>query len=122
MNEQPKVYAVDFDGYLFTEKWPEIGEPNLYIIGHFLKLRRHGNKLILNTCREGQLLQNAIAACAERGLFFDAHNENLQERIAQYGGDCRKISADFYCDDRNYWLKPGSVEATSFYDMQEVLK
>jgi hypothetical protein len=30
----------------------------------------------------------------------------LPERIAQYGNDCRKIGADYYCDDKNYWLMP----------------
>ena len=23
-----------------------------------------------------------------------------------YGNDCRKIGADYYCDDKNYWLMP----------------
>jgi hypothetical protein len=40
----------------------------------------------------------------ERGLVFDAYNENLPERIAEYGGDCRKISADFYADDKNIFI------------------
>ncbi len=30
-----------------------------------------------------------------------SYNENLPERIAQYDGDCRKISADYYFDDKN---------------------
>jgi hypothetical protein len=36
---------------------------------------------------------------------FDAYNENLPERIAEYGGDCRKISADFYVDDKNLFME-----------------
>ena len=99
-----KIYAVDFDGLLFKEEWPNIGEPYLDRIGKFKELREAGNKLILWTCREGELLQNAITACAEYGLFFDAHNENLPERKALYGNDCRKIGADFYADDKNYCL------------------
>ncbi len=100
------VYAVDFDGYLCKNAWPEIGEPNVDIIQHFRDLRQDGHKLILNTCREGEMLQKAIDWCADFGLGFDAHNANLPERIEEYGGDCRKISADHYCDDRNYWLMP----------------
>ena len=34
------------------------------------------------------------------GLDFDAVNENLPERIAEFGGH-KKISADFYIDDKN---------------------
>ncbi|HPF55381.1 MAG TPA: hypothetical protein PLV03_02460 [Clostridiales bacterium] len=109
--DKPKVYAVDFDGYLCDSAWPEIGEPHTDIIEHFKMLKLLGNKLILNTCRERELLQNAIDWCAGHGLYFDAHNENLQETIDFYGrGDCRKISADFYCDDKNYWLMPKKDE------------
>lgn len=100
------IYAVDFDGYLCRNKWPNIGEPRRLIIWYFKRKKRRGHKLILNTCREGKLLQEAIDWCAKHGLYFDAHNENLPERIAEYGRDCRKISADRYCDDKNHWLRP----------------
>ena len=100
------IYAVDFDGTLCTNAWPDIGEPNIAFIRHFRELREQGHKLILWTCREDEMLHKAVAWCASYGLFFDAHNANLPERIEQYGGDCRKISADWYCDDRNYWLMP----------------
>ena len=30
----------------------------------------------------------------------DAVNENLPERIEFFGGDCRKVGADVYIDDR----------------------
>lgn len=104
--ERSLVFAVDFDGLLCVENYPDIGRPHIGAIEHFKDLRIRGHKLILNTCREGELLDKAIVWCAEHGLYFDAHNENLPERIEQYGGDCRKISADFYADDRNYWLMP----------------
>ena len=32
-------------------------------------------------------------------------NASCPELIAEYGGDCRKISADFYIDDHNLFLK-----------------
>jgi hypothetical protein len=94
------VIAVDFDGCLRQEKWPEIGEPNWPAIAALKALQRRGVKLILNTCREGQLLEDAVRWCAEKGLVFDAVNANLPERIRKYGGDCRKISADEYWDDK----------------------
>lgn len=100
------IYAVDFDGYLCKNAWPEIGAPHTAIINHFKDLRAAGNKLILWTCREGEALKRAIAWCAEHGLTFDAHNANLPEQNELYGNDSRKIGADFYCDDKNYWLVP----------------
>lgn len=97
---QAQVIAVDFDGTLCRSAWPEIGAPNGRLIGMLQSLRRRGVKLILWTCREGEMLDAAVGWCAERNLIFDAVNENLPERIAQYGGDCRKISADLYIDDK----------------------
>lgn len=100
------IYAVDFDGYLCVNAWPDIGKPRTVLIDHFRGLAERGHKLILWTCREGEMLQKAIDWCAEQGLYFDAHNENLPEQVEKYGNDCRKIGADFYCDDKNYWLMP----------------
>ena len=100
------IYAVDFDGTLCTNAWPDIGEPNIAFIRHFRELREQGHKLILWTCREGEMLQKAIDGCAESGLGFDAHTENLPELTELYGNDCRKIGADYYCDDKSYWLMP----------------
>ena len=45
-------------------------------------------------------MQRAIDWCADYGLGFDAHNENLPELNELYGNDCRKIGADFYVDDK----------------------
>jgi len=99
------VYAIDFDGTLCENAYPEIGEPKQKII-RFCKARKvEGHKLILNTCREGGLLAKAAAWCGNWGLLFDEYNENLPELIAQYGTDCRKISADFYIDDKSLFLE-----------------
>lgn len=95
-----KVIAVDFDGTLCVSQWPEIGEENYGLIEWLKECRSKGDKVILFTCREDDLLDAAVKWCAERGLRFDAVNANLPERVARYGGDCRKISADIYLDDR----------------------
>ncbi len=102
------VYAVDFDGTLCENEWPEIGQPEIDVINFCKQLKIEGHKLILWTCREGELLAYAIVWCAEHGLHFDTYNQNLPECIAQYGGDCRKISADYYIDDRNLDIWEGA--------------
>lgn len=95
-----KVIAVDFDGTLCRSRWPEVGESNDGLIEWLKYCRENGDKVILWTCREGKLLAAAVAWCADRGLMFDAVNQNLPERIEYYGNDCRKVSADIYLDDR----------------------
>lgn len=98
------IIAVDFDGTLCNNCWPDIGEPNYELIDYLRNCHYSGAKLILWTCREGELLDKAVAWCEERGLFFDAVNDNIPESIKEYGGNCRKVSADIYIDDRS--VKP----------------
>ena len=96
-----KTYAVDFDGTLCENNWPGIGEPNSYLIRNLRYAREKlGHKLILWTCREGILLVEAIVWCAQQGLFFDAVNDNLPDHKERFGGNCRKIFADAYIDDK----------------------
>lgn len=101
------VIAVDFDGCLCESKWPEIGEPNESVIRALIQRQREGAKLILWTCRSGKLLDEAIEWSRTQGIEFDKVNENLQERIDEYGNDSRKISADEYWDDRAVYVEYG---------------
>lgn len=94
------IFAVDFDGVLCENKWPEIGAPLEHNLCFIKELRRLGNKVILWTCRSGLRLDHAIEWSRERGLEFDAVNENLIEAVVAFGGDTRKIYADYYIDDK----------------------
>lgn len=99
------IYAVDFDNTIFKTRYPYIIRPKRRVVRRLKRLQRKGHKLILNTCRVKHELENAVTACRKVGLTFDAVNENLSERITQYGGDCRKISADRYLDNKNlFWI------------------
>lgn len=97
----PTVIAVDFDGTLCESKWPEIGEPYWPIIHELIRRQAAGARIVLWTCRSGELLDNAVSWCLCHGIQFDAINSNVAERITQYGDDTRKVSADEYWDDRN---------------------
>lgn len=96
----PKIIAVDFDGCLFVNRYPEIGDPITKNINKLKKERKAGAKIILWTNRCGVYLQNALYACADYGIFFDAVNANLPEVIHTFGNDSRKIFANEYWDDR----------------------
>lgn len=95
------IIAVDFDGTLCENKYPKIGEPNEQIIAYILAMKQLGARLILWTCRAGKLLQDAVDWCGERGIIFDAVNENLPDIIEYFGGDTRKVYAHEYIDDKN---------------------
>lgn len=108
-----KAIAIDFDGCICSNAWPEIGEPNWDVIQAALEEKRKGTALILWTCRVGVLLDAAVAACAKWGLTFDAVNKNLPERIEHYETESRKVSADEYWDDRAIHMpEPPNVPLT----------
>ena len=109
-DKQNLIIAVDFDGTLCENKYPLAGAPNWPLIAFLRLARSSGAKLILWTCRTKSELDFAIKWCEEHDLKFDAVNENVQEAIDKFGGDSRKIYADFYIDDKNVnpkeWLIP----------------
>lgn len=100
MNPTYQIIAVDFDGTLCYSNWPDLGEPNRPLIDYLKKWKANGNKLILWTCRAGEALDSAVRWCGEQDLSFDAINDNLPEIIELYGNNSRKISCDYYIDDR----------------------
>lgn len=96
-----KVIAIDFDGVLFTEAYPAVGMPIAQNINRAKNEKANGAVLILWTCREGEKLDEALAACKAVGLEFDYVNENADELKAEFGTNPRKIAAAEYWDDKN---------------------
>ena len=93
--------AVDFDGTIVTHEYPRIGKPIPFAIETLKKLQQEGHhQLILWTCREGELLQEAIDYCASKGLEFYSVNSNFPEENAEIVR-ARKLEAELFIDDRN---------------------
>ena len=97
-DKTPKIIAVDFDGTLCTNAYPEIGEPIPYSLLYVTRAKAAGHIITLHTCRQGKSLDDAIAWCKARGITFDYINENVPANIKRFGGDTRKIYADVYFD------------------------
>lgn len=98
--ELQRVIAVDFDGCLCTEAWPQVGTPNWDIINAAKQEKKKGAALVLWTLREGKYLEDALAACKAWGLEFDAVNDTIQSWKDAYGNNPRKVGATEYWDDR----------------------
>ena len=65
------------------------------------RLQDDGCALVLWTCREGDLLEQAVAWCRNLcGLNFDVVNDNIEETKKYFGGNSRKICCDYYIDDK----------------------
>lgn len=92
--------AVDFDGTIVEHKYPAIGKEIPFATATLKMLQRDGHRLILWTVREGELLDEAVAFCRERGVEFFAVNSNYpDENEDRTAIRCRKLKADLFIDD-----------------------
>ena len=122
MSDKKLTIAVDFDGTLCEFAFPGIGEQrrsHKILMSKLIQLRNEGHKLILWTNRgdndEYPVLTEAVEWCRNRGLIFDAVNENLpnQKKLSGYSP---KIMADIYINDRALeFSETGSMERTLNY-------
>ncbi|HET7361756.1 MAG TPA: hydrolase [Salinimicrobium sp.] len=92
--------AVDFDGTLVENEYPQIGKPILFAFETLKKLQREGHQIILWTYRSGIKLEEAVAYCEKKGITFYAVNKSFPEEEFDPAVS-RKILADLYIDDRN---------------------
>lgn len=93
--------AVDFDGTIVENRYPEIGDERMFATETLKMLIQDRHRLILWTCREGRLLDDAINWCKERGVEFWAINKDFpEENITKNQQFSRKIKADLFIDDR----------------------
>ena len=106
--------AVDFDGTIVEHAYPKIGAERPFAIDTLRKLSSEGHKIILWSVREGQLLEDAVNFCKERGLEFYAVNSDSQDGALFKKAETRKVRADVYIDDRNLG---GIPEWDEIYEM-----
>lgn len=95
-----QILAIDFDGTLCVNKYPEIGAPRTALINAVKREQANGAALILWTCRTGKELAEAVEWCSKQGLHFDAVNDNLPSVVKKFGGNSRKVVATKYIDDK----------------------
>lgn len=94
------IIAVDFDGTIVENRYPNIGREISFAIDTLKALNKAGHQLILWTVRNGKQLEDAVAYCEERGVEFYAVNKSYPEEVYEESIS-RKINADLFIDDRN---------------------
>ncbi len=101
MIKETFTIAVDFDGTIVEDDYPNIGKQHLFAFETLKKLQDNGHRLILWTYRHGKALDDAVAFCKENGITFYAVNKSFpeEEYDRKYS---RKINADLFIDDRNF--------------------
>ena len=118
MNKFPdfRVIAIDFDGCICTNNYPDIGNPNWNVINDAISEKLNGSKLILWTCRCGEDLEKAIEACKKWGLEFDSVNDNIKEWKDFWNNNTRKVGANEYWDDKAVYKGIDKVLKNNYVD------
>jgi len=94
------LIAVDFDGTIVEDAYPNIGKPQLFAFETMKRLQNDGHRLILWTYRHGRKLDDAVEFCKQNGVeFYSINNTFPNEEYT--GKESRKIGADLFIDDRN---------------------
>lgn len=94
--------AVDFDGTIVRHRYPAIGEEIPFAVATLRRLQEEHHRLILWSVREGELLDEAVEWCRQRGIEFYAVNKEFpEEDPARNKHYSRKLKVDLFIDDRN---------------------
>jgi len=104
------VIAVDFDGTIVEDCYPEIGEPKIFAFETLIEIQKNNHQLILWTTRIGERLEEAVAFCKKNGVEFYAVNASYPEEKFENTAS-RKINSEVFVSEKNIGGMPGWGEA-----------
>lgn len=107
MMKSNKKLAIDFDGTIVEDAYPNIGKVKIFAFETLKKLQSEGYRLILWTYRSGKTLDDAVEFCRKNGVEFYAVNSSFEGEVFNGDEQSRKIDADLFIDDRNLGGFPG---------------
>lgn len=109
-DRRPWVLAIDFDGTICEESFPEVGKLKEGADVYINMLYDQGYHIVINTCRSGKYEGMAHEFLKKAGIRYHYINNNMPYLIEEYGQDCRKISADIYIDNKSLFGIPKTWE------------
>jgi len=113
------LISIDFDNTIARTNYPIILEPIKETVDFIRALQKHSNAFmwVLNTCRQGKELEEAVEWLEKNQLYPDLVNENATANEIKFGKS-NKISALIYIDDRNY----GGLKVPPISFLDEVIE
>jgi hypothetical protein len=114
--EKKIIISIDFDGTIVEDRYPEIGWLKPGAVDAIREMNVTGEfYIIVNTCRQGDELVNAVNFLLEKGIPFDRINDNHPDLINKYG-NVRKVHANYFIDASNVGGMP------DWHKIPEILK
>ena len=96
-----KILAIDFDGTIVKDQFPDIGEMVDGAKEAINQLYSDGYTIIIWSCRTGIKKAEAINWLVMQGIKFHYFNKSSYENLKKYDFvDTRKVFANLYIDDR----------------------
>lgn len=114
------IISIDFDGTIVSNKFPAIGEMMPDAARVVINLKNDGHVIIINTCRCGDELTDAINFLLASGIPFDRINDNALCHSSKFPTNSRKVYADCYIDDHNLGGLPKWTEIYQTITQQEL--
>ena len=101
------IIAIDFDGTIVEDKFPEIGNLKPGAAEAINQLYDDGYTIIIWTCRTRVNKARAVEFLAKNGIKWHYFNESSIENLRVYDWvDTRKVYADLYIDDKTLHKLP----------------
>jgi len=95
------IIAIDFDGTIVDDQFPEIGKLIPGAKENINKLYSEGYEIIIWSCRNGINKAKAIEWLVKNGIKFHRFNESSYHNLKEHDfKDTRKVFANMYIDDR----------------------
>lgn len=94
------IIAIDFDGTIVEDRFPEIGPVKLGAAEAIREIYKMGHYIIVWTCRNGEAADAAREFLDQNEIPYHSINESNPENVEKYGSDTRKVFATMYIDDR----------------------
>jgi hydroxymethylpyrimidine pyrophosphatase-like HAD family hydrolase len=95
-----RIIAVDFDGTIVEDEWPNIGSIKNKVIDAMQREKDiRDTYIIIWTCRSGEELQKMQDFLDKNNIPYDRINANAPWILDEWKRDNRKIFAHEYWDD-----------------------
>ena len=94
------VIAVDFDGTIVEDAYPNIGRVREYAKEVINNLTDEGHFITIWTCRTGKHLLEAELFLLGEDIRYHKINQHHPKDLLKYGDFGPKIGADVYIDDK----------------------
>jgi len=95
------IFAIDFDGTIVEHEFPDIGPEKFGAIETMKALQKVRHKIIIWTCRTGEMLDVMEQWFKKKNFVPDSINKSLVP-YSSYGFSFPKVYADIYLDDRSF--------------------